>query len=347
MENTQEQTVDFMFKWDLETNEFSEPDKFELELEHFDEKEQEDKFWMARTGLNLDTLAGAIETIVFMSDKPVSIIKIKNQIDEELPLRVVHEAITRLQSEYEEKHHGIRLQEVAEGYQYRTKATYSKFVQSLFKVNSLVLSPTALEVLAIIAYKQPVSKMDVEQIRGVDSSHIIRGLMDKRLVKMSGRSEEVGRPSLFGTTLEFLEVFNLPNISELPSENELEELAEGNTVGAISDIKGIVGGEKDKFNFDEMEELETLSKDINNISSDTFFTKTLNFENKQKVKAPKEGEETPVRRSAFEILEEFVNNDASLKQNQEAALSETPMNVIDARIVDVTLELSEEHGLIN
>ena len=125
--------------------------------------------WQARTGLNSDSLCGAIETIIFMNDKPVSIQKIRSLIDQDIPLKVIHESLQRLQSEYEEKHHGLRLLEVAEGYQYRTKATYSKYVQDIFKINSLVLSPTALEVLAILAYKQPVSKVEVDKIRGVDS----------------------------------------------------------------------------------------------------------------------------------------------------------------------------------
>ena len=114
-------------------------------------------------GLNKDTLCGAIETIIFMSDKPVSLIKIKSCIDEDLPFRVIHEAINRLQEDYEKSHHGIRLMEVAQGFQFRSKATYSKFVQDLFKVSAITLSPTALEVLAMIAYKQPISKTEIEK----------------------------------------------------------------------------------------------------------------------------------------------------------------------------------------
>ena len=143
------------YSWD-----FAKED-FDLDLDFFNEKEQEDKLWQARTGLNFETLCGAIETIIFVQDKPINLLKIKNQIDADLPLRVVHESIARLQSEYEAKHHGIRLMEVAQGYQFRTKATYSKIIQNIFKVQSLQLSPTALEVLAIIAYKQPISKTTV------------------------------------------------------------------------------------------------------------------------------------------------------------------------------------------
>lgn len=328
------------YEWDLSTEVEAEvieevASNFALDLSHYDEKEQEDMLWQARTGLNVDTLCGAIETIIFMSDKPIAIQKIKAQIDAELPLRVIHESLSRLQARYEEKLHGIRLVEVAEGYQFRTKATYSKFVQNLFKVNSLVLTPTALEVLAIVAYKQPVSKTDVEKIRGVDSSHIIRALMDKRLVKITGRSEELGRPSLFGTTEEFLEVFNLADISGLPPEYELEEMATKNTIGTIADIKSVVfrSETSKKFNVDETEELDKLSSDIQLIDSDTNFTKILKFEEKRK----SEGE-TVVRKSAFDILEEFVNKDESVKQNLAAILSETLMNVVEPKVVDLAQE---------
>ena len=110
------------YSWDFKKEEFN------LDLDFFNEKDQEDKLWQARTGLNTDTLCGAIETIIFMSDRPVNLLKIKTQIDNDLPLRVVHESIARLQEEYEAKHHGIRLMEIAEGYQFRTKATHSKII---------------------------------------------------------------------------------------------------------------------------------------------------------------------------------------------------------------------------
>jgi segregation and condensation protein B len=335
---------DINYEWDLSVQEDDQEETsvietdvsdFVLDLNHYDEKEQEDVFWQARTGLNSDTLCGAIETILFMSDKPIPIQRIKAQIDPELPLRVIHVSLSKLQAGYEEKHHGIRLIEVAEGYQFRTKATYSKFVQNLFKVNSLVLTPTALEVLAIIAYKQPISKTEVEKIRGVDSSHIIRALMDKRLVKMTGRSEELGRPSLFGTTEEFLEVFNLVDITGLPPEYELEEMATKNTIGTIADIKSVVfrGEDLKRFSVDETEELDQLSESINLISADTSFTSLLKTEEKRKTDG-----ETLVRKSAFDILEDFVNREEALKQNIAATNSETLMNAVEPKVVDISLD---------
>ncbi|MFG1482982.1 SMC-Scp complex subunit ScpB [Halobacteriovorax sp. HFRX-2_2] len=294
-----------------------------LESDFADEKMQEDKLWKARTGLNEETICGAIETIVFMSDKPVPLMKIKSLIDEDIPLRVVHEAITRLQDEYELKHHGIRLQEVANGYQFRTKATFSKYVQDLFKINELVLSPTALEVLAIIAYKQPVSKIDVEKIRGVDSSHIVRGLMDKRLVKVIGRSEEVGRPVLYGTTPEFLEVFNLANIDQLPPEHELAEIATQG-VGKIEDIKTLVNADlASRFDQDEIEELDNIAMSIKSIDSETAFTKSLKVQERRRKSAKTaEGEEAAPVLTAFDLLEQHLDNSLVTGANKESAESE-------------------------
>lgn len=286
--------------------------------------------WQARTGLNPDTLCGAIETIIFMSDKPVSLKKIKALIDEDMPLKVIHDSLQRLQGEYEEKHHGLRLLEVAEGYQYRTKATYSKYVQDIFKINSLVLSPTALEVLAILAYKQPVSKVEVDKIRGVDSGHIVRALMDKRLVRVIGRSDELGRPVLYGTTPEFLEVFNLPDLAALPPEHELDEMSRVSTVGKIADIKTLVHeGDKARFKYDEIEELDMLSESIKNISSETDFTASLKVEEKKRISS-----EGSAIKSAFDLLEEFVNKKLIHEQNKLALLSTLTTNVIEPKVVD-------------
>jgi len=308
------------------------PEVFALEQDFLDDEQQEDKLWQARTGLNFETLCGAIETIIFMSDKPVALAKIKSLIDEDLPLRVVHNSLARLQEEYESAHHGLRLMEVAEGYQFRTKATYSKYVQDLFKVNSLVLSPTALEVLAILSYKQPISKNEIEKIRGVDSSHIVRGLMDKRLVKVVGRSEEIGKPVLYGTTPEFLEVFNLSDLGQLPPEHELEEMI-GQGIGKIADIKTICTGDKDQFNFDEEEELEQLAQEIKSINSDTEFTKSLKIEEKKRTTASGE-----VVKSAFDLLEEHVTSRQITNQNADALKSELMNSGIFPTVIKNLLE---------
>lgn len=118
--------------------------------------------------------------------------------------------------------------------------------------------------------------------------------MDKRLVKTSGRSEELGRPTLYTTTPEFLEVFNLASLDHLPPEHEVESLAKSSDIGQITDIKSLVTRGENKYFFDEYEELEKLSDEIKSISTDTNFTKSLKKSN--------EGE----HKSAFDVLEEFI-----------------------------------------
>ena len=280
----------------------------------------DDDLWKARTGLDEDSLCGAIETIIYMSERPISLQKIKNLIDEDLPLRLIHKSINKLQEDYELPSKGIRIIEVAEGYQFRTKPIFSKYIQNLYKVNSLMLTPTALEVLAIIAYKQPVSKTEVEKIRGVDSSHIVRGLMDKRLVRVSGRSSELGKPITYSTTQEFLEVFNLPDISSLPPESELEAMTSLNEVGTFEDFKNLVSSSAETFNEDDLKEIEDLSKQIKSIHADTFFTKSLRLQDKKRSNNIA-GEQVEVK-SSFDLLEEYILKEEIASQNILASQSE-------------------------
>ncbi len=297
----------------------AESENFEMLVDYADLEEKENDEWKERTGLDEESLCGAIETIVFLSDRPITITKIRDTLDKGMPLRVVHTALERLSGEYESAHHGIRLQEIGEGFQFRTKPTYTKHVQDLFKFKSIVLSPTALEALAVIAYKQPVSRAELDKIRGVDSSHLLRMLMDKRLVKISGKTDELGKPVAYGTTQEFLEMFNLRSLDELPPEHELESLADNQNVGEISDIKELVRATdeaRSKFENVELEEIDELKDMIKSISTGTDFTKTLKTANK----IVEEGTDP---KSAFDILEEFVEK-KSLDdiQTEEVALSE-------------------------
>ncbi len=307
---------EIFYQWDLT----------QTEKESIEESNLDDHLWKIRTGLNEESLCGAIETLIFLSDKPVSINSIKDSIDEELPLRLLHQSLQRLQSEYEQAHHGIRLMEVAEGYQFRTKATYSQFVKDVFKVNAVSLTPLALEVLAMIAYKQPISKTEIEEIRGVDSSHLIRGLMDKRLVKIEGRSDEVGKPALYVTTSEFLEVFNLNSLEDLPAMMELEELARQRTTADISEIKQVVHKPDQKqFHFDDFEELDQLSKSIKSIKTHTDFTKELVGQStSEKEGLEKEGLEKEEQKSAFEVLEQFLNPAEKQESHEQLSSGQSP-----------------------
>jgi segregation and condensation protein B len=186
-----------------------------------------------------------------------------------------------------------------------------------------MLTPTALEALGIIAYKQPISRSEVEKIRGVDSSHLIRGLIDKRLVRISGRSEDLGRPTTYSTTQEFLEVFSLVDLSGLPPEHELEAMASHNEVGSFQDFKKLVTGTGQSFENADLEEIDKLSFQIKSIGADTDFTKSLRLEDKKRTKMDS-ADQSEVK-SSFDLLEEFILKDEIVAQNKLASMSE-PLN---------------------
>ena len=166
--------------------------------------------------------------------------------------------------------------------------------------------------------------------------------MDRRLVRIVGRSDEMGRPSLYGTTPEFLEVFNLNDVADLPSEIELDELANANEIGEIADIRNIVKNtDRSKFVFDEIDELDQLSITIKDITSDTFFTQSLKNLERQRVSV--EGVE---KKSAFDILEEHVSLAQIIEQNKVSSDSETITTMMEPKSVATNL-LSELLNLPN
>jgi segregation and condensation protein B len=179
--------------------------------------------------VNLDEseVQSCIEAILFISDKPLSLAKLKDLLGPQFELSLFQEALQKLQSRYQAVHHGIELIEVSGGYQFRTKPGRAELAQKLVKVQTQKLSSGMMETLAIIAYKQPVMKEDIDKVRGVDSSYFVRGLIDRKLIKISGRSELPGRPLLYSSTPEFLEVFGLKDLSSLPSLRELEQMVPG------------------------------------------------------------------------------------------------------------------------
>ncbi|MFA5794037.1 MAG: SMC-Scp complex subunit ScpB [Candidatus Brocadiia bacterium] len=163
-----------------------------------------------------------IEALLFASDKPLDIKKLKYILGGNVTDEQVKQTIQELKTEYESTPRAFTVFEIANGYQLRTKTDYQPYLVKLKESRSEgVLSNAALETLSIIAYKQPIARAEIEAIRGVDSSAIVRGLMDKKLVKISGRAEELGRPILYGTTNNFLELLGLGSIKDLPKPIEL------------------------------------------------------------------------------------------------------------------------------
>jgi len=174
--------------------------------------------------LDLNELQSCIEAILFMVDKPMTMERIREMIGPDFELNLFQEAMSALMDRYQATAHGIELIQVANGYQFRTKAGRAALAKKLAKVQTQRLSSGAMESLAIVAYRQPVLKDDIDKIRGVDSSYFIRQLLDKKLIQISGRSELVGRPLLYSTTDEFLSLFNLKDLSAMPSLREIEQM---------------------------------------------------------------------------------------------------------------------------
>jgi segregation and condensation protein B len=176
-----------------------------------------------------DDLADAIERARVRTSRKAAASPDADSIDQ----RYVRRLIEELNHEYDESNRAFRIVEVAGGFQFATMREYGEYVAMLSKEKGRRrLSPAALETLAIIAYRQPVSKPEIESIRGVNCDQVLLNLMEKNLVVITGRSEGVGRPLLYGTSDDFLRSFGLNSISDLPKLREIEELMEDGALSA-------------------------------------------------------------------------------------------------------------------
>ena len=164
-----------------------------------------------------------IEALIFASDTPLTVEKIK-QILENVTKKEIDETIGELQKEYQEQNRGFQMKEVANGYQFRTQTAFSPWLKRLKKTKPFRLTQPTLETLAIIAYRQPITKMEVEKIRGVDSGGVLKTLLDKKLITIAGKKDVPGKPFLFATTKTFLEVFGLENLASLPTLKDIDDL---------------------------------------------------------------------------------------------------------------------------
>ncbi|MBW1981869.1 MAG: SMC-Scp complex subunit ScpB [Deltaproteobacteria bacterium] len=176
----------------------------------------------------MSKVKAVIEALLFVSEVPLSLAKIKEVLDMYTHAEITS-AIKEIELEYAQEGHGFFLAEVAQGYQLRTKPEYGEWIRKLKKVAPSKLSRAALETLAIVAYKQPILRSEIEAIRGVDVGGVLRLLLEKNLIKIVGRKNVPGRPMIYGTTQKFLEVFSLKDISSLPSLEEIEAFPAANS----------------------------------------------------------------------------------------------------------------------
>ncbi|MGC9453418.1 MAG: SMC-Scp complex subunit ScpB [Phycisphaerae bacterium] len=173
--------------------------------------------------------AATVEAILFASDSPLSAAKISRaaELGGERPVR---EAVEHLNARYDELGSAFRIEQVAGGYRMMTRPEYHDVLSRLLQSKSEAkLSSAAMETLAVVAYRQPILRADIEAVRGVACGDVLRGLMEKGLVKIVGRAEVLGRPMLYGTTRRFLEVFGLNSLEDLPRVQELRSGAEEKT----------------------------------------------------------------------------------------------------------------------
>jgi segregation and condensation protein B len=188
-----------------------------------------------------------VEALLFVSAEPVSLNRLCDVLEGVERARIVA-CLDALRDEYRRGDHGVALVEVAGGYQLTTVPETAPWVRKLSAAKSPPrLSKPALETLAIVAYKQPLTRPEIESIRGVDVAGVVKTLMDRRLVKIVGRKDVPGRPMMFGTTKEFLHAFGLKDLSDLPTLRDFAEIARATdvSVDAASDAPSVEMSEAD------------------------------------------------------------------------------------------------------
>ncbi len=199
---------------------------------------------------DLNEIERALEAVIFASPRAISLQRLKNLLQSfSYDTSSLLDVLKSLEQKMETR--GFQLVKVAGGYQFRTHPATSDLLQKLLEDKPARLGQSALEVLSIIAYKQPVTRAEVDSVRGVDSGHLIKGLLEKNLIRTEGHAETAGRPLLYGTAPYFLEVFSLGSLDELPSVEEFErELPDEANV--LAPELGVLGAEPDRGTFDQL-----------------------------------------------------------------------------------------------
>jgi len=173
-----------------------------------------------------DNRKGVIEALLLASEKPLALEKIRGVLDN-LPSQEVLGIVEELRKEYEENKRGIRIIEIAGGFQMTTASDFAPFLKRLFKDrNTEKLSKPSLETLAIIAYKQPLTRGEIELLRNVNVDGVMKNLLDKNLIRICGRKKAPGNPYVYGTTRQFMEHFGLKSLQDLPKMEDFSSLAQ-------------------------------------------------------------------------------------------------------------------------
>jgi segregation and condensation protein B len=247
-----------------------------VELDPADEDDAEEP----KEFVEHERMLSILESLLFSTDKPIGLGLMRQLFKgTNIRKREILRGLELLAADYADGRRGVSLEEVAGGYQLRTKQDNTDFLRRLAKVKPFKLSGPALETLAIVAYKQPIPKAEVDQIRGVESGHLMRSLMERGLVSFAGKGEDLpGKPMLYGTTRKFLETFGLRNIKELPTLAEIDQLlpdgigADTEEKETLADITDRLSQEVRDGGYTEGEgELVNLSEEIQAINTKSEF----------------------------------------------------------------------------
>ena len=281
-----------------------------------------------------------IESLLFVSDKPVTVATMKSAFHgTNIDTKTIRKALVEMQSHYADPTRGVSLEEVNGGWQLRTKLDNFPYLKKINKTRPFRLSGPALEVLAIIAYKQPLIKNEVDQIRGVESGHLVRALMDKGLVCFQGKSELPGKPMTYGTTRKFLEIFGLRNLNELPTLEEIDQLlpdgiGEEDEKETLSDVTEMLSEQFEGNYSAGEEELLDITEKLGTIDTSSEFFE----EEKRRQREKRDRDRAQDIREALEVGEEVATKDAKWLERYDAkqALKE------EAVAVEEVAEVSEE-----
>ncbi|TMA56587.1 MAG: SMC-Scp complex subunit ScpB [Deltaproteobacteria bacterium] len=171
-----------------------------------------------------DEIKSVLESLLFVADGPQSVQRLGEVLDQ-ADRETIESLLRELQNDFEGQNRGIRLVEVAGGYQLRTPKSNSEAVKKFLGGRPARMGKATLETLAIVAYRQPITKAEIEAIRGVDVDGVITTLLERNLIRAVARKDVPGRPFLYGTTPEFLQLFNMKDLSQLPTLKEMDEIS--------------------------------------------------------------------------------------------------------------------------
>lgn len=271
-----------------------------------------------------ERLDSIIESILFASDRPVSLASLKLVFKgTNIKTDKLKKAIERFAVELAGSRRGVTLEEINGGYQLRTKIDNLEFLKRTLKARSFKLSGPALEVLSIVAYKQPIIKSEIDEIRGVESGHLLRALMEKNLVTFEGKSELPGKPMQYGTTRKFLEIFGLRNLKELPTLSQIDELLpegmsdeEEKEKLKLSDITGGLSQAVGMSYSEGEEELTKITDQLQEIDTSSEFFE----QEKQRQREKRDAEKAQNIRDAIMMGEEVSNRDKNWLARYDEAL---------------------------